>query len=170
MGLNPALEDVRFCPRCGRPATVDYPRSLRCPTCGYGAYYNPKPVAAAILRDDGDDALWLLRRAWDPGRGRWTFPGGFVDLGESVPDAARRETREELGVDAELDGLVGVYSRPDERVVLVVYSGRACGLPTTSAEAAEVRRFAVDALPWDELAFWSTTAALRDFIAVDAPA
>ena len=107
----------------------------------------------------------LLRRAFDPGADLWTFPGGFVDLGESVEDAARREAREELEIDIELDGLVGVYSRADERVVLVVFSAVADGNPTTTEEATEVRAYAPDELPWGELAFWSTELALRDALA-----
>ena len=166
MTLNPALEDARFCPRCGSEAQVAFPRSITCAHCGYGAYYNPKPVAAAIPRDP-DGNIWLLRRAFDPGGGLWTFPGGFVDLGETVEDAAHRETREELEIDIDLGGLVGVYSRADERIVLVVFHATALGTPRTTEEATEVRAFAPAELPWDELAFWSTTAALRDLL--DAP-
>ena len=104
--LNPALRDVRYCPRCGEEAEIDYPRSISCPHCGYGAYYNPKPVAAAIpVTPDG--RIILLRRGFDPGKGLWTFPGGFVDLGESVEEAARREAMEELEIDIELGPLVG---------------------------------------------------------------
>lgn len=161
MSLNPALEDARFCPRCGREAEVDFPRSTTCPHCGYGAYYNPKPVACAIPTDDAG-RLILLRRGFDPGKGRWTFPGGFVDLGESVEDAARREVGEELEIDVELGELVGVYSRSDDRIVLIVFASRALGEPRTTEEATEVRAFPRDELPWDELAFWSTEAALRD--------
>ena len=166
MSLNPALEDVSFCPRCGRGAEVAYPRSITCPHCGYGAYYNPKPVAAAIPRD-GDGRIILLRRAFDPGGGLWTFPGGFVDLGETVEQAAHRETREELEIDIELGGLVGVYSRADERVVLVVFQARALGTARTTEEATEVQAFAPDAIPWPELAFWSTERSLRDALASD---
>ncbi len=162
--LNPALEDVRFCPRCGAEAVVAFPRSLMCDACGYKALWSPEPVAAVIPRDD-EGRIWLLRRALHEGAGRWTFPGGFVELGETVEDAARRETREELEVDIELGGLVGVYSRPDERVVLVVFHARALGAGTETGEATEVRAFAPDELPWDELAFWSTTAALCDALA-----
>lgn len=160
-GLNPALAEARFCPRCGRPADVEFPRRIVCPHCGYAAYYNPKPVAAAIPVDE-QGRIILLRRGFDPGRGLWTFPGGFVDLGESVPDAARRETDEELDMAVELEALVGVYSRPEERVVLIVYRARAIGRPHTSAEALEVRAFAPAEIPWKELAFWSTERALRD--------
>jgi ADP-ribose pyrophosphatase YjhB (NUDIX family) len=168
VSLNPALEDARYCPRCGHEADVAYPRSLTCPHCGYGAYYNPKPVASAIPRDE-QGRIVLLRRAFDPGAGRWTFPGGFVDLGESVEEAARREAREELEMDVELDGLIGVYSRADERVVLVVFSAKALGPPSTTEEATEVRAYAPAELPWDELAFWSTERALRDALARGYP-
>jgi ADP-ribose pyrophosphatase YjhB (NUDIX family) len=159
--LNPALAQARFCPRCGRPADVEFPRRITCSHCGYAAYCNPSPVAAALPVDD-EGRIILLRRGFDPGRGRWTFPGGFVDLGESVEEAARRETDEELGMAIELGGLVGVYSRPDERVVLIVYHARALGEPRTTPEAVEVRRFAPSEIPWPQLAFWSTERALRD--------
>lgn len=161
--LNPALEDARFCPRCAQPATIAYPRSITCPHCGYGAYYNPKPVAAAIPVTQNDEII-LLRRAFDPGKDLWTFPGGFVDLGESVEDAARREANEELGIAIELGPLVGVYSRPDSRVVLIVFAARTTDEPTTTEEAIEVRGFTTAQIPWDELAFWSTRDALRHFI------
>jgi 8-oxo-dGTP diphosphatase len=162
--LNPALAEARFCPRCGAPGLeVAYPRSLHCAACGHRAFYNPKPVAATILRDRDDrDTFWLLRRGFDPGAGRWTFPGGFVDLGESVEDAARREAMEEVGVQATINGLVGVYSRPQDRVVLIVFDATAQAIPQTSPEATEVKAYTMDEIPWDELAFWSTAAALRD--------
>ena len=98
------------------------------------------------------------------GAGRWTFPGGYVELGESVEDAAHRETREEMEIDIELGALVGVYSRAQERTVLVVFAARALGIPRETEEASEVRAFAPADLPWDELAFWSTEQALRDVL------
>jgi ADP-ribose pyrophosphatase YjhB (NUDIX family) len=159
--LNPALAEARFCPRCGQPAEVEFPHRITCPHCGYAAYYNPKPVAGVIPVDE-EGGVILLRRGFEPGQGLWTFPGGFVELGESVEEAARRETVEELDMAIEVDALVGVYSRPEDRIVLIVYRARALGPPHTSPEAVEVRAFAVDQLPWGELAFWSTELALRD--------
>jgi ADP-ribose pyrophosphatase YjhB (NUDIX family) len=159
--LNPALDGARFCPRCAAAATVDFPRSLRCSSCDYVAIWSPEPVAATIPRD-ADGRIWLLRRPHHEGAGRWSFPGGFVELGETVEDAARRETREEMEIEVDLGRLVGLYSRAEDRVVLAVFEARALGIPRETDEASEVRAFAPDELPWDELAFWSTTRALRD--------
>jgi ADP-ribose pyrophosphatase YjhB (NUDIX family) len=163
--LNPALEDVRFCPRCGAEATVAYPRSLTCRQCGYGAFYNPKPVACAIPTTPENDLI-LLKRGFEPQRGLWSMPGGFVDLGESVEDAAIRETKEELDLDIEIANLVGVYSRSTDRVVVVVYAARTRGTPTRSEEALDVQAFQSTTIPWDQLAFWSDGRALRDYLSL----
>lgn len=168
MELSPALKDARFCPRCGREAEIHYPTSLNCPSCGYALYFSPEPVACAIPWDE-QGRIWLLRRSLHQGAGLWTFPGGFVELGETVEDAARRETREEMGIEVELGRLVGVYSRPEERIVLVVFHARALGTPSTSAEASEVRAFGTGELPWQELAFWSTEVALGQAVEGDPP-
>ncbi len=68
-------------------------------------------------------------------------------------------------MEIELGALVGVYSRAQERTVLVVFEARALGAGHETDEASEVRVFAPDELPWDELAFWSTERALRDALA-----
>jgi 8-oxo-dGTP diphosphatase len=164
-GLNPSLEDVRYCPRCGKDATVRYPRSLTCQHCGYGAFYNPKPVACAITRN-ADDEVLLLRRGFEPQRNHWSMPGGFVDLGESVEDAAIRETKEEIGVDIAITNLVGVYSRSTDRIVVVVYAARTTGTPIRTEEALEIGAFGSTTIPWDELAFWSDGRALRDYFSL----
>ncbi|WP_205696847.1 NUDIX domain-containing protein [Conexibacter sp. SYSU D00693] len=166
MSINPALDTWRFCPRCGsEDVVVEFPRHTHCRSCGRHEFHNPKPVASTIpFTADGE--VVLLRRGFDPGRGLWTFPGGFVDLGESVEHAAHREAMEELEVRLELTGLVGVYSRPEDRIVLVVFRGRLDEEPRTTPEATEVRAFAPADVPWDELAFWSTRAALQDALGV----
>jgi ADP-ribose pyrophosphatase YjhB (NUDIX family) len=162
--LNPALDETQHCPRCGATPAKDPPRSLTCEHCGFVLFFNPKPVAATIPRITTGEIV-LLRRGFDPGQGLWTFPGGFIDLGESVEDAARRETREEICVDVEITRLVGVYSKPTDRVLLIVFEATAHGTPQVTDEAPTVECFPPHELPWDEMAFWSTTQALRDLLA-----
>jgi ADP-ribose pyrophosphatase YjhB (NUDIX family) len=163
VSLNPTLEEVGFCPRCGAAASVQFPRSLHCESCGFVAYFNPKPVGCAIARE-ADGRVWLARRGLEPGKGLWSMPGGFVDLGETVEAAIARELEEELCVGARIGELVGVYSRAEERAVVIVFEAELTGAPTPTEEAPEVAAFAPDAIPWDELAFWTDAAALRDLL------
>lgn len=166
--LSPLLQDVRFCPRCGEAPDVHAPGHLHCPHCGYSAYFNPAPVVSVIPQDDRGDII-LARRGLQPGRGKWSTAGGFVDLGESVEAAAHREVREELDLEIELTGLVGIYSKPEDRVILIVFAANALTTPSTSEEALEVRAFPASELPWEELAFWNDTHALRDYLALRSP-
>lgn len=138
---------------------------LVCTACGQPIYLDPKVAAACVV--DLEGGLVLLRRAQhDSAYGRWILPGGHVDRGEVVTRAARREVAEEVGLEVELDGLVGVYSYPGNPVVLIVYAARAVGgRLKSSGEALEVRAFAPGELPWDEFGFTSTADALRDYLA-----
>ena len=107
----------------------------------------------------------LLKRAIEPGYGKWVFPGGFVDRGETVKDAAIRETREEANVDVGLRGLIDVYSYPGSPVVVVVYAAEILGGDLKAAdETQEVKMFDPTDIPWDELAFPSTREAVKAYI------
>lgn len=164
---------IRFCPRCGRgglewrvPRRDDKERQV-CLGCGYVHYVGPALAAGAIVRHEG--RICLVRRAHDPGFGRWTFPGGFVDPDEEASAAARREVEEETGCLVRLGDLVGVYNSTGpagKRVVIVVYAATLLrdGTPR-SAEVGEMRWFAPEELPWGEFAFPSTEEALRTFLA-----
>lgn len=163
--MSPEL--AKFCLQCGRPLEerlVEEEGRVRlvCPACRYIHYLNPKVVAGAIPQKDGK--VILLRRSIEPGRGRWTFPAGYVEWGESVPEAAVRETREEVGVEIAIISLLNVYSYPDSGVVTVVYTAEVVGgAPERGAETEEVALFAPHEIPWEELAFRSTKEALRDW-------
>lgn len=164
--LSPAT--IRFCPLCATalrraPVPPDQREQAVCPACGFVFYLNPKLVAGTIPEQDG--RVLLTRRSISPGRGLWTYPGGFVDFGESVTDAAVRETLEETGLTVELTGLLNVYSYPGAPVIIVYTARVITGTLTVCAENDCLEWRAPDEIPWDALAFPSTREALREWVA-----
>jgi ADP-ribose pyrophosphatase YjhB (NUDIX family) len=163
-----APHTIRFCPLCAAPLAreavpPDQREQAVCSVCRFVFYLNPKVVAGTILEQDG--RILLTRRAINPGRGLWTFPGGFVDFGETATDAALRETFEETGLRAELTGLLGVYSYPGAPVI-IVYQARVTGgtlTPCNENDALEWMK--PSEIPWAALAFPSTREALREWVA-----
>src|SRR5258708_20083095 len=88
------------------------------------------PVAADIIAEIGDKVVLIERKNFPLG---WAIPGGFVDFGETVEQAAVREAREEISLEVEIRALLGVYSRPDRdprgQTITLVYLGPASGTP-----------------------------------------
>lgn len=159
----------RFCPTCAgalesRLLKKGDPERLVCAVCGQVLYLDPKVAVGTIVRTD-DRRLVLVRRAIEPGYGLWVFPGGYVDRGEDVTAAAIREAREEAGLEVELEGLVNIYSYARRSLIVIVYSARAVGGELcTDEECLEARLFEPGDIPWEQLAFHSTTQALREYL------
>jgi len=162
------IENYKFCPRCGtslalRSLKEAEPPRLVCSGCAFVFYLDPKVAAGVICMVDG--GIVLLRRAIEPQKGKWAFPGGFVDRGEPVDAAAVRETQEEVRLRVSLTGILDVYSFSPHEVVVVVYAAEVIsGQPEVGDESLEVQAFSPETIPWDDLAFESTRAALRDYV------
>jgi ADP-ribose pyrophosphatase YjhB (NUDIX family) len=160
----------RFCPRCGGPLErrrlkPTEPARLVCEACGFVFYVDPKIAVGTIIRAE-DGGIVLVRRAIEPGYGKWVFPGGYVDRGETLTAAAIREAREECGLDVRLDGLVNIYSYVGRAPVIVVYAAtRLGGSLCVDDECLDATTFDKSSLPWDNLAFPSTRDGLRDYLA-----
>ena len=159
---------VPACPRC---ATADE-QPLTCDRCGWRWYANPKPAAAVLLERQADGeaepSILLLKRAVEPGFGEWDLPAGYLDPGESFEMAARRETREESGIEVELVQLTGVYHSVPANAVSAVFRARAIDpvapvrIDAESSDHAWVARSEVDSwLP--RMAFASMASALADW-------
>jgi len=153
---------------CGQRLTTAVPegdtkRRMVCFDCGFVHYLNPRPVAGTIPVREGKGLLG--RRYIEPRRGFWVFPGGYMDVGESAEQAAIRETLEEVEIEVSDLELIGVFTRVEPGVVVIVYEAVAIGDPKAGHETSEIGWFAPHEIPWEEIAFDSTEAALRAWVA-----
>jgi ADP-ribose pyrophosphatase YjhB (NUDIX family) len=100
------------------------------------------PIAADIITEIGDKIVLIERKNFPLG---WAIPGGFVDFGETVEQAAMREAREEISLEVEIRTLLGVYSRPDRdprgQTITIVYVALASGEPRAADDAKTVALF-----------------------------
>lgn len=161
----------RYCHRCGAPLAegIRFGRSRRfCRHCGLVHFQDPK-VAVGALVSDGQRVL-LVRRAAIPRIGYWALPAGYMDGDELPEDALAREVIEETGLRIEVRGLqcvtpLGGWAEP--RGLLLLYRAEPAD-PSQELSAqddvTEVRWFAPDEIPWDELAFESTADILHDWL------
>jgi len=161
---------VRHCSRCG--AKLDYGPipgeerdRLACPACGFVFYVNPRLVVTTLPVTERGDVI-LIRRGIEPGYDMWAQPGGFLEIDETVREAAIRETQEETGLLVEPGAIVGLYSRVHAAVVVVAFEARIVGgEPAVTRESLETRPFAPDEIPWSLIAFETSVMALRDWVA-----
>jgi ADP-ribose pyrophosphatase YjhB (NUDIX family) len=143
------------------PAGDDRERDV-CAHCGFVDYKNPKIVVGSVVSYKG--AVLLCRRAIEPRKGYWTLPAGYLELGESVDDGARREAFEEARIRPVFDQVLAVYSVPRISQVQIMFRGT---LETPDfapgPESLDVQLFAWDDVPWPDLAFPTVGWALRQW-------
>lgn len=142
---------MTYCSACGSalPAAAGF-----CTGCGADNRHHPKLLVACFVHC-GPRLLWM-RRALAPQKGFWAIPAGFMESGESMVEAAARETREETGVvldPAQLSlFMMGTISFISE--VYVAFRGAAPDLACSiGPEALDAQFFSRDELPWDEIAY-----------------
>lgn len=165
---------LRNCSSCGGrlafgPVPGEDRQRHRCAECGHVTYVNPRVVVTTLpVTEPGE--LVLIRRAIPPGFGAWAQPGGFLEADETVIQGAVRETEEETGLLVEPQHIVGVYSRPQAAIVVIVYQAAIVGgQMTVTKESLEVRPFPAEAIPWSGLAFCTTLWAVRDWVRSTRP-
>jgi len=165
---------VRFCSRCGAelvfgPLDGEHRHRLVCPGCAFISYVNPRLVATTLPITDAGEIV-LIRRGIEPAIGAWAQPGGFLEIDETVHEAAVRETVEETGLLVEPGEIVGLYSRLEASVVVLVYEARIVGgAARPSPEATEVVAFPPEAIPWAGIGFRTTYWALVDWLRLRRP-
>jgi len=160
-------ETYKYCPRCGAEMIdkrIDHKKRKVCPVCNFVFYHNPVPAAGVVI--EKDNKILLVKRKYEPYKGDWSFPAGFMEYDESPEQCAIREIKEELSVDVELDGLFGVYSGMDDprtHAVLIMYWAKIKGGELKPGDdAEEIRFFGKEEVP-QNIAFLAHRQIIKEF-------
>jgi ADP-ribose pyrophosphatase YjhB (NUDIX family) len=158
---------MKYCGQCGHEVAVKIPPGDQLPRyvcghCGTIHYQNPKLVVGCVV--EWQASVLLCRRAIDPRKGYWTSPAGFMENGETVEQAALRETREEALADVELLAPLALVSVPHIDQVHLLFHGRLREKKYgVGVESLETVLFDEQQLPWKDIAFPSVRYALERF-------
>lgn len=158
---------MKFCSSCGSRLVEKIPRDddrrrRVCPGCDTVHYQNPKIVTGCL--PVWEDSVLLCRRAIEPRSGYWTVPAGFMELDETVEQGAVRETWEEARAHVEIQAPYSMFNLPHVNQLYVIYRARLKNLDfRPGPESEDVRLFAEQDIPWDDLAFGTVRQTLRFF-------
>ena len=157
---------MKYCSECGQSVSRKTPdgdthERWVCDACDLIHYQNPLPVVGCIPERDGK--ILLCKRAIEPRYGYWTVPAGFMELGESSVQGARRETLEEACAEVEIGHLFAVVDVIDAGQIHLFYTARLVSDFSPGEESLEVRMFSEDEIPWDDIAFQSGHYALKKY-------
>ena len=146
------MRDYVYCPFCATPMERrESKRGLRnkCPSCGFTQYKNPLPSVGAIAVKDGE--VLLIQRGVEPAKGAWVFPTGFIDQGESPPEACLRELREETGLEGKIVRIIEAYAEEADiygHILVIMYLVEVTGGELRPGDdAADARFFPPERLP-----------------------
>lgn len=158
---------MKYCSECGTPVVRRIPDDDHverdvCPACGTVHYVNPKIIVGCI--PVWEDRILMCKRDIEPRLGKWTFPAGFLELGETSAEGAARETMEESRARVEMQELFTVINVPHVSQVYLIHRGRMLSPehgPTP--ESSETRLMSEAEIPWDEIAFPTIWHSLKFF-------
>ena len=159
---------MKFCSNCGAAVALRIPEGDHlpryvCEACGTIHYRNPRLVVGCVPDHEGQ--ILLCRRAIEPRRGYWTVPAGFMENGETLQEAAARETREEALAEVEIGSLLSVVHVLHAEQVHVFFRAT---LPEAhfgaGVESLEVKLVTPEDIPWSDIAFPSTDFTLRRYL------
>ncbi|MEM6472934.1 MAG: NUDIX domain-containing protein [Planctomycetota bacterium] len=166
---TPIQEAFRFCPKCGAPSAAIGKIPYQCPQCGFSFYFGPVAAVGGLILNDNDEML-LVRRARNPGLGKWGLPGGFVDRDETIEEALAREIREETKLELREQELLTTFPNSYHYqgivapVIDLFYVCRVDDLEKIQLEPDELDTFEWTGSPVsfaDEMAFESNRRAIE---------
>ena len=159
---------MNFCSNCGSPKPAlrippgdNRPRYV-CDSCAVIHYVNPKIVTGCL--PVWEDKVLLCRRSIEPCHGLWNVPSGYLENGESVEEGAKREVWEEAAARVELQYLISLYNLEKINQIYLQFVGTLVdGKFDVGEESLEVRLFTESEIPWEEMAFTSSTFTLKRY-------
>lgn len=160
---------MKYCSLCGAPVELRIPpddNRVRhvCTGCGEVHYQNPKLIVGALA--EWQDKVLMCRRAIEPRHGMWTLPAGFMENGETIAEAAARETLEEANARIAIGDLYSMYSLPHINQVHILFRARLLDLDFgPGQESLEVKLLSKDEIPWDQIAFRAVRFSLEHYFA-----
>ena len=169
MNGKPLGAPQQFCSGCGAELRIEIPGDDHrpryvCGQCSTVHYENPKVVAGCVTEYAG--RILLCRRSIEPRYNCWTVPAGFMELGETVAEAAARETLEEACAEVKLGPMLAVVDVVQAGQVHIFYRGTLVdGKYAAGSETLEAELFAPADIPWQEIAFHSGYIALKQYLA-----
>jgi 8-oxo-dGTP diphosphatase len=141
-----------YCPLCGTPLVREREGTrvrMKCSSCEFVQYRNPAPAVGVVIVED--DRVLLAKRRFDPFKGLWVIPSGFIEYDEDARTTGAREAFEETGLSVEIEDLYSVescFDDPRGNALLVLYRARITGgEPTAGDDAEDVRFFPLNDLP-----------------------
>jgi ADP-ribose pyrophosphatase YjhB (NUDIX family) len=159
---------MRFCDECGAAVRLRIPEGDHlpryvCEVCGRIHYRNPRLVVGCV--PEHEQRILLCRRAIEPRRGYWTVPAGFMENGETLQQAAARESQEEALAEVTIGSLLAiVHVLHAEQVHVFFRAGLPAARYAAGPESLEVALLAPADIPWADIAFRSTDFALRHYL------
>ena len=157
-----------YCIKCGNKTKKTIPTGDNvfreiCSSCEYIHYVNPNIIVGALPVHSG--SILLCKRDIEPGFGKWTLPSGFMEMGESLEDGAKREAHEEANLELNIKYLFATYSLPRIGQVYMLYLSEIVNDDYAAMhETSEVKLFSKSQIPWEDIAFSAVTFALENYI------
>ncbi|SEQ57402.1 NUDIX domain-containing protein [Solimonas aquatica] len=160
--------EILHCNACGQrvefrtPDGDHLPRHV-CPACGHIQYRNPK-VIVGVIPEASDGRILLCRRNIEPRLGLWTFPAGFMEMGETSGQGAAREALEESQADVEVDELLMMINVPYVSQIYLIHRGRMrSDHHGPTFESSETKLLREEEVPWDQIAFPTIWHSLKRY-------
>lgn len=167
--MNPNVA-YKFCPICSSKLNFKKENLLVCSKCDFKFYINPSPCNAVIIENENGEIM-LVKRKFDPQKSYWDLPGGFIDAYETLEDSVKREIKEELGVDVKVDRIIGVYKDiyvfqniKVPTIGIVVLAKITKGKIKVSDDVADYKYFSKKDIFKQKLAFKSMKSGIRDYL------